>query len=320
MPDKLQELHWENLVRSIEQGRCTPFLGAGANGGILPLGGEIARRWASKNGYPLDDDWDLARVSQFIALEAGSPMAPKEKIIWELAKGRDAWLKQTDLREFAAEHDHPLAALSRLPFPVFITTNYDDLLFRTLEQCSRDSSAGPAESKRPQTEICLWNRWVRKHGAAKSVFGGSQPYQPSAAAPVVYHLHGHMDIPESLVLTEADYLDFLVNVTRDQNDILPPRIQQAMAAADILFVGYSMADWSFRVLLRGVIDSLTAGQKRGSIAVQLPPQVPDDKRDRVQSYLQKYLGSIGGITVHVYWGDAADFVRDLEERWQQWQA
>src|SRR3712207_8244305 len=31
-------------------------------------------------------------------------------------------------------------------------------------------------------------------------------YQPSADKPLVYHLHGYTDIPQTMVLTESDYL------------------------------------------------------------------------------------------------------------------
>jgi len=47
-----------------------------------------------------------------------------------------------------------------------------------------------------------------------------------ALNPVVFHFHGSYEIPESLVLTEDDYFDFLVNISRDE-DLIPARIQQA---------------------------------------------------------------------------------------------
>ena len=38
-------------------------------------------------------------------------------------------------------------------------------------------------------------------------------YRPSSEAPLVYYLFGHHDIKESLVVTEDDYVDFLIAVT-----------------------------------------------------------------------------------------------------------
>ena len=75
---------------------------------------------------------------------------------------------------------------------------------------------------------------------------------PTQANPVVFHLHGHYDVPESLVLTEDDYLDFLVAVSRDDG-LLPHQIQKALAGASLLFLGYRLADWNFRVIHRGLV-------------------------------------------------------------------
>ncbi len=72
-------MNWNLLLSRIESGNCTPFLGAGAAAGTLPLGGDIAQRWADEYGYPLPDGGDLARVAQFIAVH-DDPMAPKERV------------------------------------------------------------------------------------------------------------------------------------------------------------------------------------------------------------------------------------------------
>ena len=60
---------WDVLLRRIKQGRCTPFLGAGACYGVLPLGGDIAKQWAEKYEYPMEDRSNLIAVSQFLALK-----------------------------------------------------------------------------------------------------------------------------------------------------------------------------------------------------------------------------------------------------------
>jgi hypothetical protein len=39
------------LIHFIEDGKCTPFIGAGANASLLPFGREIAMRWAQKYNY-----------------------------------------------------------------------------------------------------------------------------------------------------------------------------------------------------------------------------------------------------------------------------
>ena len=75
----MSEGDWNLLLGRIKEGRCTPFLGAGASAGTFPLGSEIALEWAKEHGYPLDDSLDLARVAQFVAVTVDG-MAPKDKI------------------------------------------------------------------------------------------------------------------------------------------------------------------------------------------------------------------------------------------------
>jgi hypothetical protein len=52
MPDTLEEKDWNLLLRRIKDGKCTPFIGAGACYGKIPLGKEIAQDWAKAHCYP----------------------------------------------------------------------------------------------------------------------------------------------------------------------------------------------------------------------------------------------------------------------------
>ena len=274
-------MNWGLLVSRIASGNCTPFLGAGAAAGTLPLGGDIARRWADEYGYPLADDADLARVAQFIAVHE-DPMAPKELLCAEL--------KRHPAPDFTAE-DEPHAQLADLPLSVFITTNYDNFLLDALR----------AKGKDPRREICRWNSSPSLADVPRVLDPGLVPTQ---ANPVVFHLHGHYDVPESLVLTEDDYLDFLVAVSRDDG-LLPHQIQKALAGASLLFLGYRLADWNFRVIHRGLVMAGEQSLRRLSVNVQLPPA---DQQSR--DYLEKYFGA---MNVQVYWGTASEFARELRE-------
>ena len=50
MPSKLEEKDWDTLIKRIYIGKCTPFFGAGACKGTLPLGPEIAKKWTKEYG------------------------------------------------------------------------------------------------------------------------------------------------------------------------------------------------------------------------------------------------------------------------------
>lgn len=180
-----------------------------------------------------------------------------------------------------------------------MTTNYDDFMFKALMSRGKD----------PRRELCRWNGLLKK---PPSVFDVGTGFRPTSANPVVFHLHGHNEVPESLVLTEDDYLDFLVNISRQQ-DLLPPRIQEALTGASLLFIGYRLADWDFRVLFRGLVTSKEGSLRRVSVAVQLPPGAQEHEGLVAQSYLTDYFEE---IKVRVYWGTAQEFVSELRERWR----
>src|SRR5205807_1593444 len=119
-----------------------------------------------------------------------------------------------------------------------------------------------------------------------SVFDAPDGYRPTPQEPLVYHLHGHLDVVESLVLTEDDYFDFLVNIPQIG---IPPMVQEALSATSLLFVGYRLADWNFRVLFRGFVELTQASDRRLSVTVQLPPVQSAEMRDRAMQYLGRYF-------------------------------
>jgi len=296
MSGTLSEKDWNLLLRRIRDGRCTPFLGAGACYGVLPLGAEIAQRWAKTSGYPLEDRRDLARVAQYRGV-IEDPMSPKEALVREFGEARPP-----DFRE----PDEPHAMLAGLPLPIYLTTNYDDFMWRALKEGAR---------KEPKQELCRWNKYLEN---LPSAFDGD--FEPTVATPVVYHLHGHTGHPESLVLTEDDYLDFLVNLGKDESreareqKFLPPRIQQALTGASLLFLGYSIADWDFRVLFRSLVGYLERSITRAHISVQLLPQVSEELEDKAQQYLDAYFGE---TKIRVFWGTCREFVAELKDRWEE---
>jgi hypothetical protein len=143
-------------------------------------------------------------------------------------------------------------------------------------------------------------------------------YKPVPAEPLVFYLHGQHTVPQSLVLTEDDYLDFLIRLSKDGQDpadrLLPSVIRTAMSSTALMFVGYSLTDWTFRVLFRGLISSFGAELGYPAIAVQLPKDLPRRARPKAQAYLNAYFSKLQKIKVTVYWGDAAEFAKELRQR------
>jgi hypothetical protein len=78
----------------------------------------------------------------------------------------------------------------------------------------------------------------------------------------------------------------------------------------LLFIGYRIADWNFRVLLRGLSRFLDKSLRRLNVAVMLPPERSETTEQHVQDYLTEYYQN---IDVKVYWGDLRVFLRKLKE-------
>jgi hypothetical protein len=136
--------------------------------------------------------------------------------------------------------------------------------------------------------------------------------------PLVYHLHGVVGIDASLVLTEDDYVDFLVNMA--SNPMLIHRaVEEALSDKMLLFVGYRLADWNFRVLFRQLLGSLERSTQGSHVAVQLPVLKPDatDEEKSVQERLLNFLvRSHRQSRIKIFWGSAQAFAAELLKRWK----
>jgi hypothetical protein len=299
MPDKLSEDDWTLLIGRIKEGKCTPFIGAGACHGTIPTASRIAEAWASNEGFPFDDCTDLAKVAQFLSVK------------YDAIRPKDMFIEQ--FRTIAAPNFddpyEPHRVLADLPLPIYITTNYDDFLFRALSR----TQFVPGKNKSPRRELCKWNQQI---GGGRSKARKRTPHlDADVERPIIFHLHGHMELAESMVLTEDDYLDFLIKIGKDES-LLPPRIEEAFTSTSLLFVGYSLNDWNFRVLFRSVVSYLEISTRRVHISVQLSPlkdTASDAQKRNAEEYLNRYFSK---LDIRVYWGDARKFAKELREHWE----
>ncbi|MFC4590100.1 SIR2 family NAD-dependent protein deacylase [Sphaerisporangium corydalis] len=292
----MDESDWRRLTRQLETGECTPFLGAGACHGTLPTGGELSRAWAAKYDYPFIDGDNLARVMQYAAADIKDAVTLKREVCDHLlAAGRPDFTRDGEIHSF----------LARFPIPVFLTTNYDDFLVEGLR----------ARNKTPHPAICPWHDGLPYD---RKLFERGAGLRPEVARPVVYHLHGSVERPDSLVLTEDDYLEFLVHMTaartRNNRQIMPPAILDALANRPLLFIGYSLQDWTFRVLFHGLISRYPAIRRRRHVSVQLPPpgdHMKTGATERAKMYLGRYFD---GWDISIFWGSAQEFCGELGRR------
>jgi hypothetical protein len=163
--------------------------------------------------------------------------------------------------------------------------------------------------RKPHREMCPWNQDIKEHLVDHpSVFSGDTPFEPTPEEPVVFHLHGNDDLAASLVLIEDDYFDFLIN---QEKKILPRRIERALAGTSLLFMGYAISDWSFRVLFRSLVSYLP-GLGLAHVSVQIAPGKEEVQKRKVEEYLTRYYGT---LNIRVYWGDCREFATELRQRW-----
>jgi len=312
---------WPALLRHIRRGRCTPILGPGLTEPLLGSRCEIARRWAETYTFPMaaHDREDLPQVAQYLAVNQDR-MFPRDEL--------GEYLRRELLRRYGGdlpdelcglpldnlitavgaqrrERDptEPHRVLAGLSLPIYITTDSSNLLADALAAAGKD----------PQVELCRWNEDVE---LLPSIYDDEPTYRPDAQRPLVYHLFGRIQEPDSLVLTEDDYFDYLIGVTRDK-DLIPGVVRRALADTALLFLGFRMDDWNFRVLFRSIMSQ--EGRRRRSkyahVAVQIDPEESRiQEPERARHYLESYFQD---ADISIYWGSIEDFVQELQSRWEE---
>jgi hypothetical protein len=168
----------------------------------------------------------------------------------------------------------------------------------------------------PQQELCHWHA---KKGAKwpASVFTGEPNFTPAdCQSPLVYHLYGQLQLPHSLVLTEDDYFDYLIGINTNFHHI-PIGVKTLFSQKALLFIGFRLDEWDFRVLFRYILSLGDKGElhpEHDHIAVQIEPEEGRNADPRkARRYLQGYFQR---SKIYIYWGRAEDFIRQL---WQEWE-
>jgi hypothetical protein len=319
------------VIKRLEDNTCVPFLGPRVNNGILPRPETMARQLAQENGYKLVDAGNLARVAQFEAYK--DPEAFRTMYI-DLLKastyrslGREP--TKAEMKEFAkatltditqkldwgtvskgVQECEIYHLLADLQLPLYVTTNVDGFMYEALTHHPK-LVAGDVRRIGP--------RWQK-------TTGGAPPHsvlnpEPNNTTPYVFHLNGFDDIAdpsqlEQIVLSEDDLMAKFVRLARDQVEILPSNIVTRLAESSWVFLGYSLDDWEFRVVLQGLLQPIAQSnpQAKLHVGVQLEAGAGAGGADEeeVQAYLQDYLGR--RFNISVYWGSPSQFVAELHQK------
>jgi hypothetical protein len=289
---------WDLLIKNLKAGECVPFLGAGACHGHIPLGGPMALDWGGAAGYPLQDRTNLARVMQYIAMtgyDGDATSLKRDFIAREIAS-----VRPPDFGDPAQVH----GLLARFDLPLYVTTNYDDFMYLALQH----------QRRQPRHDHSPW--YVTGAGDAYASPLADTGYEPTPAEPLVFHLHGHYQVPQSLVLTEDDNIEYLVQLASDTHrqagaasGLLPAYVHGRLRSKPLLFIGYSLRDWTFLVLFRTLLHGIPDTHKRNHVSVQIDPGERSPRRAR--DYLERYLGA---QRIQIFWDSASDFAQGLNSR------
>lgn len=310
---------------------------------------QLTKKWAASINYPMSDDHNLARVAQYqySQVEKGGSIAlgswedPREKYIQFLV-GQLLTLSEKDERyksdeeyrnvvsafrktsrgkthlfsevatqlgypRFMEGFEDPLRLLARLPVKIYITTSYSNFLERALEK----------EGKTPRTQVCF---------SAEDLITDAdhlpdREFKPTEKNPAVVHLFGLEDYIETLVLSEDDYINFLMNAAENYklDDMFPSYLRLALPKSSLALLGYHLREWDFRTLFRFIsrIRNINDTDKP-SIAIQFRPSLgKKEEESRSLKYLETYLNR-GKFMVE--WTSADRFIYKLWAAWEAWNA
>lgn len=341
---------WPDTRGLIERKAMTPIISNFT--GVTLFGGDpaaVAESWAGQESLLAEADRrDLARVAQFLSMKKNRRDTKHDylRVLQEslLAMALDdpeldeqkrddlttnpaaidrqffsAFARELSYPRVADPNQDPLRLLAELPLPLYITTSHHDFLEHALSKATGD--------RRPVSEILYWNEALE---SIPSIYDEEPDYKPDFKRPLVYHLFGRDQYPESLVLTEDDYFDWLVQLAELHSQVnvsniqgkarhVPPVVRTALSTHALLILGYGVYTWDFRVLFRGLIVGL--GGSRASnpnvprgICMQLDPA--QGNGDALQHLREHFETFFGKSNFDVFWGDEKQCITALTTQWK----
>lgn len=315
------EFLWTGIIDSIDEGRCIPILGTGLLESMIGSREQIAQSWAEKHGYPLapHEQKEIHQVAQYLSTRLGTlgPRNALEKymksVLREKCKELGLDTKRKDMptllhdaaKKLRDDNEYdPYRVLASLPFKIYINANPDNLI----EQALID------QGKNPQVLHYCWRTSMRNPEAVNEK---ASLEIPSVKNPLVYYLFGKIDDRKTWVLTEDDYFEYLMWMNKPDNN-MPDLIKTAWINDPLLFLGFKINDWNFRLLYRSILNEdrrkkIGPAPEYHSIAVQIQPGDDNLHPEGVRNYLTQFFPS---NMFDLYWGSAENF---LETLWDQWQ-
>lgn len=307
----LDQFPFEDVASWLTEGQVIPFLGAGASRAgvsspnMLPDGLGLATELINRMpGYPGQPAEGLARAAEYFELTTFD---------------RPALFEYMHRRFYQQQLNAPLTRVAQLlatiPNPdntsrFIVTTNYDNFIERAFHEAGHPLCVITQDVKNPEhgaSQLSL----RRPDGLFEQVDARDFVLTPDSGFPprttYLFKMHGSADRRSSegdgLIITESDYVEFLVN-SGGPLSFPPPSLLAIFSKRRFLFLGYSLADWNFRVFFRllAIRNAISKSDLRRHWAIQLNPNPLDEKLWYKRN-------------VNVYDGDLLEFCERLQTAW-----
>lgn len=231
-PSGGSDLAFESIAKAVSERKCILFLGAGVHapppeGSAFTYPAEVRPPTGAKLSETLASACDLTNR---LPGESATNLQ-RVALCYETATDRKQLVDAVTAEVDTGKQPSPLLrGLAELGFPLVITTNYDQLFERALY----------AAGKQPRVEVYT------------PELEATRDYRdPTAESPVVFKIHGDILHPETIVITDEDYIQFVLRMSnKDPYDPIPLTLKYNLVDWTTLFVGYSLLDYNLRVLFK----------------------------------------------------------------------
>lgn len=258
--------NFDRIVQAIRRGRCIPFLGAGVSNSF--------RDWrngqADVPGSP--SSAELKEILERVLRTKPRPSPELDRVpLVDLPSVAEFYVYfDSGQRSEIEETVKQAIRRARCPRPIHwvltgipsircvFTTNYDQLIEEACRACKRnllgpyvyDQSKVVEQTKPENVPIDILT---------------DRPFLPDGKAPpegyplLLYKMHGCVQHPDSLLITTYDYVKYIAS-WRDERLGMPKEFRDLLVKNTILFLGYGLGDWNFRVIWEAMIGAFPSAR------------------------------------------------------------
>jgi hypothetical protein len=294
----LTDEFWRRLLDEIHRRQVVPVIGPeivtipGADGNPQPLYDYLASALAARLGVTHESQGakGIAKgINQIVCehlLQGGAGASIYDEL-------------RTLVENCPAPPPHALCELASIPdFELFISTTFDPLLVRALEQVRHGFKA-----RRPGTDC-------DPPLATVVDFHYNDPRDlPVGSGTRVYYLLGSVQTYPDFAVWEEDYLEFICGLLEHEDDL--KNLFRALRHRNLLLLGAPFSDWAVRFFLRIAKGERLTERKN-------KPQC-DYLADRLENLGEPMIFFFDRVVrcTRIIPGSPAEFVTELARQWHQ---